>query len=209
MLNASARFTFGRHIFMHNGTVDQFPAIKKGLVQIIGNDEYNNIAGGTDSEHLAALYMTYLSNGEGKEGWERRYGVDEMYKALLRAMGSAIKLQEQILGSRAQPNSLNIAVTDGLQLVAVRFRNHPTEQPPSLYYSTKAGVTLNRKYPGHANGAEVENLNASLEGSQHGEHLIVSSEPTTYDEKEWKLIEKNHAVVWSDGSGVVTLSIDH
>ena len=64
-----------------------------------------------------------------------------------KAVGTVVKLQREKLGDKAQPNSLNLAATDGGQLVAFRVRNYATEQPPSLYYSTKAGVTLNRKYP--------------------------------------------------------------
>ena len=64
-----------------------------------------------------------------------------------KTIGTVVQLQRQRLGDKAEPNSLNLATTDGSQLVAFRFRNHAVEQPPSLYWSNKAGVTLNRKYP--------------------------------------------------------------
>ena len=70
-----------------------------------------------------------------------------MRDAMRKATGTVVNLQREKLGGKAEPNSLNLAATDGRQLVAFRVRNHATEQPPSLYYSTKAGVTLNRKYP--------------------------------------------------------------
>lgn len=66
----------------------------------------------------------------------------------------------------------------------------------SLYYSTTAGVTLNRKYPGHPNSEhEHASYQGFVEASEHGKHVIISSEPTTFDEKEWNLIPRNTMVL--------------
>ena len=140
-------FVFGRHTFMHNGVISNFITISRDMVDLMDDDSYANIAGSTDSEHFAALYITYLTEGKGKSSWEKQYTVHQMRDAMRTAVGSVVRLQRSKLGDKAQPNSLNIAATDGRQLVTFRFRNHATEQPPSLYYSTRAGVTLNRKYP--------------------------------------------------------------
>lgn len=106
------------------------------------------------------------------------------------------------------------------------FRNHPTEEPPSLYFSTTAGVTLNRKYPGHPDGPHAKFTDrviqphmwshqeehftggdtpivhqGSKDITQHGAHVIVASEPTTYNPSEWTLIGKNECVmVGMDGA---------
>lgn len=117
------------------------------MVDLMDDDSYANIAGSTDSEHFAALYITYLTEGKGKASWEKQYTVHQMRDAMRKTVGTIVQLQRKKLGEKAEPNSLNIAATDGSQLVAFRFRNHAVEQPPSLYYSTKAGITLNRKYP--------------------------------------------------------------
>jgi glutamine amidotransferase len=148
-----------------------------------------------------------------------------MLKALQHAANTVIDLQQKALGDKAEPNDLNVCVADGKQLIAMRFRNHTTEQPPSLYYSTSAGVTLNRKYPDHPDGAKCphgpargheekamgqgigakaagHNPHADKSAEQHGRHVIVASEPTTYEDHDWKLIEKNHAVVVSADANV-------
>ena len=111
------------------------------------DDTYGNIKGSTDSEHFAALYITYLTGGKGKDSWEKQYTVREMRNAMKKTQGTVVALQKEKLGDKAEPNSLNVCATDGQQLIAFRCRNHAREQPPSLYYSTTAGVTLNRKYP--------------------------------------------------------------
>ena len=54
---------------MHNGVVSDFVTISRDMVDLMDDDAYANIAGSTDSEHFAALYMTYLTDGKGKESW--------------------------------------------------------------------------------------------------------------------------------------------
>lgn len=132
---------------MHNGVISDFVKICRDMVDLMDDDVYANITGSTDSEHLAGLYITYLTNGKGQKSWEQQHTVKQMRDAMRQAIGTVVKLQREKLGDKAEPNSLNLAATDGSQLVTFRFRNHAVEQPPSLYYSTKAGVTLNRKYP--------------------------------------------------------------
>lgn len=73
------------------------------------------------------------------------------------------------------------------------------------------GVTLNRKYPDHPDGAK--NPRASKPAKEHGKHIIIASEPTTYKMEQWNLIPKNYAVVVdSDGeftSEPIALKAEH
>ena len=197
-------FVFGRHTIMHNGVVANFISISREMCNLMDDDSYANISGSTDSEHFAALYMTYLTDGKGKTSWEQKYDVKKMKEALERTIASIVKLQQSKLGNKTQASSLNVAVTDGSQLVAFRFRNHAIEQPPSLYYSTTAGVTMNRKYPDHPDGKE--NHAACKQVEEHGNHVIVASEPSTYKKKEWNLIEKNHCILVGPNGGDVSVT---
>jgi len=221
-------FVFGRHTVMHNGYISDFPEIARQMTNLMSTEAFEHIEGRTDTEYFAALYISYLTFGaeaspvstgpnSSNEKWERSYTTAEMLKALQHAANTVIDLQQKALGAKAEPNDLNVCVTDGKQLVAMRFRNHTTEQPPSLYYSTSAGVTLNRKYPDHPDGAKGpngaargeaakakpgekaagHNPHAHKNAEEHGKHVIVASEPTTYKDHDWTLIEKNHAVVVS------------
>lgn len=192
-------FTFGRHAFMHNGVISNFISVQRQLSRKLSDAAFANINGSTDSEHLAALYMTHLTEGGDKSTFEQEYSADAMVEAMHRAVGDVIELQKSVLGSRAQPNSLNLCVTDGLKLVAYRFRNHATEEPPSLYYSTKAGTTLNRKYPDHPDGIDVSGRVSLKAVEDHGKHIIVASEPSTYVENDWELIGKNQYVIAEAG----------
>lgn len=211
-------FQFGRHIFMHNGVVSNFQDIRLEMCRLVQKDAYHAVFGSTDSEHLAALYMTYLTGtmpatssadedkGDIKSRWELAYSTKEMADALQRAVVTTLSLQKTLLcPEKFTPSSINLAVTDGISLVSFRFRNHVTEQPPSLYYSTVAGVTLNRKYPGHPNHkGDLANASGLKTKASHGKHIIVASEPTTYDEKEWKLLDGNTCLT-VNGSGDIEL----
>jgi glutamine amidotransferase len=155
---------------------------------------------GTDSEHLAALYMSYLTSySSSPDSFEIVYPAARMADAMRDTITTVINLQLEILGSKAAPNSLNLCATDGTRLIACRFRNHATEQPPSLYYSTKAGMTLNRKYPDVASGLDVKGRYEGRSVEEHGAHLIVASEPSTYKSEDWELIGKNQFVVAENG----------
>jgi glutamine amidotransferase len=186
-------FVFGRHTFMHNGEVSNFVEVRREICDLLDQDAFANIHGGTDSEHVAALYISILTKGQGKEAWEKETTPTEMKNALQTTVDTIIRLQKKKLGTKAIPNDLNMASTDGRHLIAFRIRNHPTEQPPSLYYSTTAGQTLNRKYPDHPDGGA--NPNASKKSEEHRKHVIVASEPTTYKTSEWTLVEKNHCLM--------------
>jgi glutamine amidotransferase len=151
------------------------------------------------TRHIAALYMTYLTSGGDASTFENVYNPEEMTAALHKAVATVIRLQNQILGTAKRANSLNICVTDGIHLIAYRFRNHKTSQPPSLYWSTRAGVTLNRKYPDNPDGIAGPQRYTGIPEERHGTHLIVASEPSTYQESDWDLIGRNQFLVSGAG----------
>ena len=194
-LTATDPFVFGRHVFMHNGVVSNFTDIRRDMTDMFSYDAFCNVLGSTDSEHAAALYMTYLTNHGAKDTWDKAYPLKAMHEALVKTALEIAVLQHQNLSEKATPNSLNFCVTDGQKMVAIRFRNHATQQPPSLYWSEFAGRTLNQKYEGNPDSAHIVNEQA-IHGPEEriGKHTIIASEPTTYDESEWHLINKNCAL---------------
>lgn len=181
---------------MHNGVISNFAAIRRDLTDLLSFDAYCNVLGSTDSEHAAALYITNLTNHDDKSTWEKPYSLKSMFAAMRKTVTQILQLQHSKFGDANTPNSLNFCTTDGTKLLAIRFRNHATQQPPSLYWSEFAGRTLNTKYPGHPDGEDMVNEEAILENDEKiGKHTIVASEPTTYDENEWHLIKANHALL--------------
>lgn len=132
---------------MHNGVVSDFISVCRDMVDLMDDDIYANISGSTDSDHFCSTFYYNTTEGKGKASWEKQYTDEQTRDTMRNAVGKVVKLQHKKLGDKAEPNRLNLCVTHGSQIAASRFRNHAVEQPRSLYYSTKAGVTSNRKYP--------------------------------------------------------------
>lgn len=70
------------------------------------------------------------------------------------------------------------------------------------YYSTVAGTTLNRKYPDNPDGEHSATRFVGKAVEDHGKHIIIASEPSTYKEDDWHLIPRNSLVVASTEHGV-------
>ncbi|GJJ14815.1 hypothetical protein Clacol_009083 [Clathrus columnatus] len=210
-------FCKGKFSIMHNGTIAHFKAIRREIMALLGEEEAAWIQGNTDSETLAALFYTYLGEETGKGGkavHEHVHDVEVLKKVLTRTIVDVIRIQKRVMEQKnepVEPSTINLAISDGKVLLCCRFRNHPTDHPPSLYYSTTAGKTLNRKFPGHPDGEDeifVDHFTGKTHGEQcerdHGTHVIVASEPTTYKLEEWTLVEKNSFLI-VDSEGNVTM----
>lgn len=187
---------------MHNGVITGFPAVRRAMLLKMSDAAHAAVLGSTDSEHLYGLYMTYLTKGGDKASFDKEYPVEEMGRALHKAVSTVCDLQIELIGDKRLPNSLNLCVTDGVKLIAYRFRNHATEQPPSLYYSTSAGTTLNRKYPDHPDGEKLADEETRIPRGKHGKHLVIASEPTTYHAAHWNLIGRNQVLLADPDGGV-------
>lgn len=100
---------------MHNGTVSKFIDVRRQICGRLDRDAFANVQGSSDSEHMAALYMSILTKGQGKTAWDHQYPCDEMLEALIEMVDTVIQLQKEALGKDARPNSMNLAITDGKQ----------------------------------------------------------------------------------------------
>jgi glutamine amidotransferase len=185
-------FVFGRYMFMHNGAVANFSKIKVAILQKLSTKAYENIFGTTDTEHVAALFFTHLG-----DDWDTELPMETLKKGMINTLQDILSLiQESTKDTdEALPHSsLNFAVTDSCQLLAVRFSSMDEFEPPSLYYSTTAGPTLNRKFPDNPDRKEV-NKKSMLATHEHGKHVIVASEPNTYKAADWNLVPPNSFVL--------------
>jgi glutamine amidotransferase len=105
---------------MHNGYIADFAKIKRKMCEAMRQEAYEHIQGGTDTEHFAALLMSYLCPTEtkttsnpyaGEEGegavpasWEGYHTPDEMKEALFKTIATIVTIQSEFLGEKAQPN---------------------------------------------------------------------------------------------------------
>ena len=197
-------FIFGRYMFMHNGFVANFLKIKVKLLQKLSEKAYTNIFGTTDTEHVAALFFTHLGND-----WDTELSMEQLKEAMIKTLRDVLTLTEECTKENEETplhSLLNFAVTDSCHLLAIRFSSMDEFEPPSLYYSTKAGPTLNRKYPDDPDGKPMRK-NSIHATEEHGKHVIVASEPNTYKTKDWHLVPPNSFVLVDKDFNVVTEKI--
>jgi len=183
-------FKFGRFLFCHNGVVSRFFDIKIPLLSLLSPAARRNILGTTDTEHAAALFFTHL-DPEGP--WTRSYSIDEMKTAVRVTIKDLQRLIDAVGGDEGKHSLLNFGITDGEQMLATRYAYPEGVEPPSLYWSTQAGPTLNTKYPDSADGP-CDAACMLKKRKDHGKSVIVASEPATYKKDEWNLIPANHMV---------------
>ena len=88
-----------------------------------------------------------------------------------------VELQEQKLGNKMAPNSLNFCATDGS-----KDGSHTFPQPCHAATSQLVLVRVCGSKP------EPGIVNEQATKGTHEETTIIASEPTTYHEKEWHLI---------------------
>ncbi|HTC59919.1 MAG TPA: class II glutamine amidotransferase [Solirubrobacteraceae bacterium] len=122
-------FRHDRWLFMHNGYINEFAAIKRDLVLAVDPSLYPQIAGQTDSEVLFFLALTF--------GLE-----DDPLAAIERAVG----LVEEVAGRHgvANPFQGTIATTSGETIWAFRYSSEGKSR--SLFYTTDV-PTLRKLYP--------------------------------------------------------------
>jgi glutamine amidotransferase len=139
-------FRHGRWLWMHNGVIREFHAVKRDLMLAIDPSLYPAIEGSTDSEAFFFLALTF--------------GLEDDPP---RAVEAAVGLIEEI-GRRhgvEHPIQMTVATTDGTNVWAFRYSSE--RQSRSLFYSTDV-VTLRQLHP------ELE----VLEGLSDESRLIVS-----------------------------------
>jgi predicted glutamine amidotransferase len=146
-------FYFGKYSMVHNGTIRNFAQYKKKLIDEIDEDLFLQIKGNTDSECLFFLIINFV-----------RY-TNDLELSVKEAISWVIKVQKKCIGF----SRINIAITNGDELIATRF-------------VSKGEKSLSLKY---TNNFEVENKLSSL---------VLSSEPLNDDDGLWKDVPENHYI---------------
>lgn len=128
-------FAHGRHMFMHNGQVGGYPAIKRRLEALIPDDLYCARIGNTDSEALFLLVLAYLGQGLAP------------HQAFTQALGDAQRLSAE--AGQAEPIRFAAVLTDGDAIHAVRWSSDL--RPPTLYVCEREGAVVVASEPVDAN----------------------------------------------------------
>ncbi|GAA5992113.1 hypothetical protein JCM10908_001773 [Rhodotorula pacifica] len=187
-------YTAGSFMLMHNGTIGGFFDALPKTLPLISTNARRIIKGTTDSEHFFALFLTFLDpDGD----WTGAYHPDVIATALASAVRTIVRFctppggwpsPSSDAGGMSTHISLNLALCHaGTSFFALRFACPEQQDPPSLYWSTESGATLDRRYEGHPDAGGLRD--GKLPREEHGQHVVVASEPMTRGEDQaWHLL---------------------
>lgn len=168
-------FSCGQLMFMHNGVVGGFKQIRRKLLRTLNDTAYDAIHGSTDSEHLFGLFLNHIADPHGSVTCE------DMVQAM---KGMFADLNTLLMESAVRQHSyLNLSVTNGTCLIAVRYTTNPNVQPASLYYMH------GREY--HCVGDQCVMEPSYGKPSS----IVVASEPFTARRSDWMKVERNSMMV--------------
>ena len=167
-------FNYKNLLMAHNGGVEEFNKIKRRIREPLNNEMYNWIKGQTDSEHIYAYLVNHLITKH------KTIGVDEVVDAF----EHTFKYLKKIMAEEgiAEEGYLNMALTNGLFIVATRYCTDPEIEPLTLYHSEGSRFV-------------VENGETRMEApADDDEAVLIVSEKLT-DDGNWTMIPKNHFVI--------------
>lgn len=171
-------FCRGRYLWMHNGTIEGFDLIKRRLRRSLPDDIYHGLKGDTDSEHAFALFLNLL---------EKK--TTPQIADLADVLESTIEQLEE-WGREAgvkRPSIYNFAVTDGRNIVTVRYVSNPQIEPISLYFSKR----------GRFQCTDGKSIITDSDRDEGG--IIIASERLTDDHESWTRVAPNHLILIDSG----------
>lgn len=168
-------FSCGQLMFMHNGVLGGYKQIRRALLRGLNDTAYDAIQGSTDSEHMFGLFLNHIANPLGSVTCE------EMVHAMMKMFEDLDALL--IEAGVRQHSYLNLSVTNGTSLVAVRYTTNPNVQPASLYYM------FGKEY--HCRG-DVCMMEPTF---GRPSAIVVASEPFTARRSDWMKVERNGMMV--------------
>lgn len=168
-------FSSGKLLWMHNGQIGGFPLLKRTIVNLLSEEQYNLIQGTTDSEHAFALFQDYIG--------KRESGVT-LYQMKV-AMQKTVAVLEKIARDHAvlEPSFLNFCVSNGTDLLALRYCSDPSTHPASLYCSEEGSYRL------------IDGMPRLVDTVTSDRAVIVASERLTDRPNDWIPVPANHLLM--------------
>lgn len=167
-------FRYGRWLFVHNGYIADFPAVRRELLLAVRPDLFGNIQGSTDSELMFHLALTFGLEDDPLSGLERMAGFVE-------DVGRAAGVDE--------PLQMTVGLTDGARLYAARYASGPVVN--TLFVSEDVAA-VRALYP------ENERLAHFSDDAR-----VVVSEPLVPLPGLWREVPPGTALVVGAGTGAV------
>lgn len=174
-------FQYRNLLMAHNGGIEDFPLVKRKMREPLSDELYNWIKGQTDSEHIFACLLNYLFKNH------KIINTD----AVADAFDHTFAYVKQVMSETGITEAayLNMAITNGLFIVATRWVSDPKEDPLTMYHSEGSRYV-------------VEDGETRLEAPEDDDHAVLVVSEKLTDGPEWTLIPKNHLVMVEQNQNV-------
>ncbi|MCJ1474800.1 hypothetical protein MMC13_003460 [Lambiella insularis] len=175
-------------MFMHNGSVAAWPAVKRPLAASLADEWFLGVQGGTDSEWAFATFLDCLQRGGADPSGELPrggYGHAVLREALVGTVRRINGLVEavpegRLLRGEGRRSLLNFAVSDGWSVVCTRYVSSRTDEAASLYWSS-----------GTSWRDEGEGRFVMERRDKGADVVLVASEPLTFERDNWVTVPTN------------------
>ena len=164
-------FHYKKFLFMHNGSIGGFNSIKRYLRRDLSDEIYEWVKGQTDSEHFFAIFLNKL-NTQNPEPIADNYA-----KLLQETVVHIEKIKKE--HNITETSYINVALTDGEKLVALRYVSSSEEEPSTLYYSEGTKYVC------------VDGVCKMVVENPEEHSVLVVSEKLTDSRSDWKPIPRN------------------
>ncbi|MGC1183356.1 class II glutamine amidotransferase [Legionella sp.] len=166
-------FVFKNWMFMQNGQIQNFLAIKRPLRRLLDDDIYHWIRGQTDSEHFFALFLQ-LAKG---------HDLNQL-AVVAEVLLTTFNTIQQLLNQFGTPGAsyYNVCLSDGKRIVASRYCTDINKQPESLHYFEGSYFWSKQDC------FEEGNLTPRR-------CVLIASEKLTDFNKQWKPVPANHLIL--------------
>jgi predicted glutamine amidotransferase len=163
-------FRHGRWLFVHNGEINGFPAVRRDLLLAVDPSLFDAVAGSTDSEVLFYLALTFGLEPDPLGAVERAVGFVE-------ATGRAHGIE--------YPVQMTLAFSDGERLYAVRYS---TEHHSRSLFVSEDVESIRALHPD----------NERLQRMTAGDRVVVS-EPVSDLPGAWREVPESTALIIQPG----------
>ena len=177
---------FIRHewMMMHNGNTAEFKKIKRHLRRLLDDDLYDWVKGGTDSEHIFALFLQRAKTCDLKQ-------LDVVLTVIEETIQEVLALIQQYGdASNKKASFFNFCLTDGKQMLATRYCSDETREPRTLHYAMGHQFVMKN---GHG---------VMQEATGKPECILISSEKLTHADAAWKVVPPQHALLVTEDMDV-------
>ncbi len=175
-------FCWQNYLFMHNGTVFDFPKMQRSLRRGLSDEAYSLIKGNTDTEHIFALFIDQIKE-------VKRPTVEQLAKALQVVIAEVELLKKNAGISLA--STMNLVLSDGKSLVATRYVSDRNDAN-SLYYLS-------------GDEFRCEDGRCIIQGGDKA--VLIVSEPLNSSSR-WQKVEINQIIMVNRHDQVTVRSIN-